>query len=46
MSFKMPTGKALDKMLDQLNEHDKKEIAAQFKKDTANEDKINQNLTK
>lgn len=42
----MPTGKALDKMLDQLNEKDKKEIAAQFKKDAAKKDKINQNLIK
>lgn len=46
MSFKMPTGKALDKMLDQLNEKDKKEIAAQFKKDATKEDKINKNLIK
>ena len=46
MSFKMPTGKALDQMLDQLNEKDKKEIAAQFKKDAAKKDKINQNLIK
>lgn len=46
MSFKMPTGKALDKLLDQLSEKDKKEIAAQFTKDAAKEDKINQNLTK
>ena len=44
MSFKMPTGKALDQMLDQLNEKDKKEIAAQFKKDVLKEDKINKNL--
>ena len=42
----MPTRKELDQMLDQLSEDDKKEIAAQFKKDAANEDKINQNLTK
>lgn len=46
MSFKMPTGKALDKLLDQLSEDDKKEIAAQFKKDAAKEEKINQNLIK
>ena len=46
MSFKMPTGKALDKMFDQLNEKDKKEIATQFKKDAAKEDKINKNLIK
>lgn len=46
MSFKMPTGRALDKLLDQLNEKDKKEIAAQFKKDAAKENKINQDLTK
>lgn len=44
MSFKMPTGKALDQMLDQLSEDDKKEIAAQFTKDAAKEDKINKNL--
>lgn len=46
MSFKMPTGKELEQMIDQLSEHDKQEIAAQFKKDAAKEDKINQNLTK
>ena len=46
MSFKMPTGKELAQMIDQLSEHDKKEIAAQFKKDALKEDKINQNLTK
>lgn len=41
MSFKMPTGKALDQMLDQLSEDDKKEIAAQFTKDAVKEEKIN-----
>ena len=46
MSFKMPTGKELAQMIDQLNEKDKKEIAAQFKKDAAKEDKINKKLTK
>lgn len=46
MSFKMPTGKELEQMIDQLSEQDKKEIAAQFKKDAAKEDKINQDLTK
>lgn len=46
MSFKMPTGKELDQMLDQLSEKDKKEIAAQFKKDAAKEEKINKNLIK
>ena len=37
----MPTGKALDQMLDQLSEDDKKEIAAQFTKDAVKEEKIN-----
>lgn len=46
MSFKMPTGKELEQMIDQLSEDDKKEIAAQFKKDAAKADKINQDLTK
>lgn len=46
MSFKMPTGKELAQMIDQLSEKDKKEIAAQFKKDAAKEDKINKNLIK
>lgn len=46
MSFKMPTGKALEKMINQLSEKDKKEIAAQFKKDVAKEDRISKNLTK
>ena len=44
MSFKMPTGKELEQMINQLSEHDKKEIAAQFKKDVLKEDKINKNL--
>lgn len=44
MSFKMPTGKELAQMIDQLSEDDKKQIAAQFKKDAAKADKINQNL--
>lgn len=42
----MPTGKELEQIIDQLSEDDKKEIAAQFKKDVAKEDKINQDLTK
>lgn len=46
MSFKMPTGTELARMIDQLSEDDKKEIAAQFKKDAAKADKINQDLTK
>lgn len=42
----MPTGTELARMIDQLSEDDKKEIAAQFKKDAAKADKINQDLTK
>ena len=30
MAFKMPTGKELEKMLDQLSEKDKKEIRQEF----------------
>lgn len=37
MTFKMPTGKELAKMLDQLSEKDKKEIRQQFEKDVERE---------
>ena len=40
MAFKMPTGKELDKMLDQLSEKDKKEIRHKFEKDVKREDKL------
>ena len=40
MVFKMPTGKELDKMLDQLSENDKKVIRQKFEEDVRKEDKI------
>lgn len=33
MAFKMPTGKELEKMLDQLSEKDKKVIRQEFEED-------------
>ena len=38
MAFKMPTGKELEKMLDQLSENDKKEIRQKFEKDVKKRD--------
>lgn len=41
MAFKMPTGKELEKMLDQLSEKDKKEIRQKFEEDVKKrEDKL------
>lgn len=40
MAFKMPTGKELDKMLDQLSENDKKVIRQKFEEDVEREDKM------
>ena len=41
MAFKMPTGKELDKMLDQLSENDKKAIRHKFEEDVKKrEDKL------
>ena len=40
MAFKMPTGKELEKMLDQLSEKDKKEIRQEFEEDVRKEDKL------
>lgn len=40
MAFKMPTGKELDKMLDQLSEKDKQEIRQEFEEDVRKEDKM------
>lgn len=41
MAFKMPTGKELDKMLDQLSENDKKVIRQKFEEDVKKrEDKL------
>ena len=37
MAFKMPTGKELDKMLDQLSENDKKAIRHKFEEDVKKE---------
>lgn len=39
-TFKMPTGKELDKMLKSLSEKDKKEIIRQFEKDVARENEM------
>ena len=39
-TFKMPTGKELDKMLKSLSEKDKKEIMRQFEKDVARENEM------
>ena len=39
MSFKMPTGKKLDSMLDKLSAKDIKEIRAQFELDVQKEKK-------
>lgn len=40
MAFKMPTGKELEKMLDQLSENDKKVIRQKFEEDVKREDKL------
>lgn len=40
MAFKMPTGKELEKMLDQLSEKDKKVIRQKFEEDVKKEDKM------
>lgn len=40
MAFKMPTGKELEKMLDQLSEKDKKVIRQEFEEDVKREDKL------
>lgn len=40
MSFKMPTGKELEKILDQLSEKDKKVIRQEFEEDVKREDKL------
>lgn len=40
MAFKMPIGKELAKMLDQLSEKDKKEIRQEFEEDVKREDKL------
>lgn len=41
MAFKMPTGKELDKMLDQLSEKDKCKIRQKFEEDVKKrEDKL------
>lgn len=40
MAFKMPTGKELEKMLDQLSEKDKKVIRQEFEEDVRKEDKM------
>ena len=37
MAFKMPTGKELDKMLDQLSEKDKCKIRQEFEEDVKKE---------
>lgn len=39
MSFKMPQGKDLDKLLSKLNTRDIKDIRSQFEKDVKREDK-------
>lgn len=40
MAFKMPTGKELDRMLDQLSEKDKKEIRQKFEEDVRKENEV------
>lgn len=44
-TFKMPTGKELDKMLNQLSDEDKKKIAEKFEKDVQNEDRHKEKQT-
>lgn len=43
MAFKIPTGKELDKMLDQLSEKDKKEIRQKFEEDVKRENEAKEN---
>lgn len=44
-TFKMPTGKELDKMLNQLSDEDKKKIAEKFEKDVQKEDQHKEKQT-